>query len=175
MSADLNYTLKRLVNGLNSDNHTVKRGFFLAMSQVLVRFKKQIDAMKLLKFITEETKSSKGMKNPEINALTLGKLMCLSAIVESQMYQLSSTQVNHDALNKVANDLLQMLKDHEFTRESIQQVLVKMLTNVEPLNAGAKILDRIVAEIFTVSEWKSFIFKHSDNLSIFLALRSVYL
>ena len=29
MSPDLNYTLKRLMRGLNSDDHTVKRGFFL--------------------------------------------------------------------------------------------------------------------------------------------------
>lgn len=42
--------------------------------------------MKLLKFVTEETKCAKGMKNPEINALTIGKMMCLSAVVESQLY-----------------------------------------------------------------------------------------
>lgn len=42
--------------------------------------------MKLLKFVTEETKTSKGMKNPEIHAQTIGKLMCISAIVESQLY-----------------------------------------------------------------------------------------
>ena len=120
MTADLNYALKRLVNGLISDNHLVKRGFFLAASQVLVRFKKQIDPMKLLKYVTEETKSAKGMKNPEIHALTIGKMMCLSAVVESQLYQLSPTQINHDALNKVSNDLLQMYKDHEFARESVQ-------------------------------------------------------
>ena len=35
VSADLNYTLKRLVRGLYSENHTVKQGFFLA--SVLVR------------------------------------------------------------------------------------------------------------------------------------------
>jgi hypothetical protein len=50
-----------------------------------------------------------------------------------------------------------------------------MLTNVVPLNAGAKILDRIVAEIFTVTEWKSFLYKHFDNLSLFLTIRNVYL
>lgn len=30
MAPDVNYTLKRLVRGLISDNHAVKRGFFLA-------------------------------------------------------------------------------------------------------------------------------------------------
>ena len=39
MSADLNYTLKRLVKGLTSDNHLVKKGFFLAAVEVVRRFK----------------------------------------------------------------------------------------------------------------------------------------
>ena len=39
MSADLNYTLKRLVMGLSSENHTVKRGFFVATVEVVRRFK----------------------------------------------------------------------------------------------------------------------------------------
>ena len=39
MSADLNYTLKRLVRGLSSENHAVKRGFFLATVEVVRRFK----------------------------------------------------------------------------------------------------------------------------------------
>ena len=32
MTADLNYALKRLVRGLCSDNHSVKKGYFLAAS-----------------------------------------------------------------------------------------------------------------------------------------------
>jgi len=35
LSADLNYTLKRLIRGLCSDNHLVKKGFFLASVMVL--------------------------------------------------------------------------------------------------------------------------------------------
>ena len=38
LSADLNYTLKRLIRGLCSDNHFVKKGFFLASVMVLSRF-----------------------------------------------------------------------------------------------------------------------------------------
>jgi len=30
MTADLNYALKRLIKGLCSNNHAVKKGFFLA-------------------------------------------------------------------------------------------------------------------------------------------------
>ena len=43
MSADVNYSVKRLVRGLASDSHHLKKGFYLAFSQVLDRFRKQID------------------------------------------------------------------------------------------------------------------------------------
>lgn len=73
--------------------------------------------------------------------------MCLSAIVESALYQISPTQINHDAFNKVANDLLQIRKDHDYCRESVQAVLVKMLKNITPINHGAKLLERIANEV----------------------------
>jgi len=82
--------------------------------------------------------------------------MCISAVVESQLYQLSPTQINHDAFNKVANDLLQIYKDHDYCRESIQSVLVKLLKNVTPTNHGAKLLERIAVEV--IGEWKQFVF-----------------
>ena len=87
MSADLNYTLKRLVRGLSSENHTIKRGFFLATVEVGRRFKAQIDTIKLIRYMKEETKTASTMKNPEINALALGQFMCLSTLVESEAYQ----------------------------------------------------------------------------------------
>ena len=87
MSADLNYTLKRLVRGLSSENHSVKRGFFLATVEVVRRFKMQIDMGKLMRYMKDETKTAATMKNPEINAMALGQLMCLSALVESEAYQ----------------------------------------------------------------------------------------
>lgn len=83
MSADLNYTLKRLVGGVVSDNHQVKKGFFIALVAVVKRFKAQIDMTKLLAYVKEETKVTKVMKPHESNAAILGKLMVLSALVES--------------------------------------------------------------------------------------------
>lgn len=55
MAPDVNYTLKRLVRGLISDNHAVKRGFFLASVQVLGRFKEAIEFQKYIDFIKAET------------------------------------------------------------------------------------------------------------------------
>jgi len=51
MAPDVNYTVKRLVRGLISDNHAVKRGFFLASVQVLARFKEAIEFQKYVDFI----------------------------------------------------------------------------------------------------------------------------
>jgi hypothetical protein len=173
MSADLNYALKRLIRGLSSENHAVKQGYYLATAQVLSRFKKQIDSMKLLKFVTEETKVSKGMKQPEIHAQTIAKLMCTTAVVESQLYQVSPTQINHDAFNKIANDLIQTYKDHDYCRESVQVVLAKLLRNVAPLNHGAKLLERIAVEL--IADWKTFVWQHADNLGFYLQMRAAYL
>ena len=43
MSADLNYTLKRVINGLTSDIHNIKRGYFLVAVDIFTRFKNKID------------------------------------------------------------------------------------------------------------------------------------
>ena len=86
MSADLNYTLKRVISGLTSDIHNVKKGFFLVAVDVFTRFKKKIDFPKLIKFIRKETKTTSTMKNPEVHSLVLGKMVCLSALVDSQAY-----------------------------------------------------------------------------------------
>jgi len=90
MSADLNYSLKRLVKGLCSENHGVKQGFFLASAMVLNRFHKTVDFDRYISMVQEETKSNSTMKNPEIHTLMMGRMMCVSAIVDSQWVQKSS-------------------------------------------------------------------------------------
>lgn len=99
MSADLNYTLKRLISGVISEDHTIKKGFFIALVAVLKRFKAQIDLQKFMVFVGEETKVTKLMRPGEINAAILGKLMVMSAIVEAQAFQ-AGTSVNFEAYNK---------------------------------------------------------------------------
>jgi len=91
VSADLNYTLKRLVRGLNSDNHAVKQGFFLASVMVLNKFKHLIDFEKYLKYIFNETKNSSAMKSSESNNNSIGRMMCMSACVEAKIFISGST------------------------------------------------------------------------------------
>lgn len=179
MSADLNYTLKRLNRGLSSESHSDKRGHFLATVEVVRRFKAQIDMGKLIEFVQEETKTSATMKNPEINALSLGQLMCLSALVESEAYQ-SGAQTSVETIALLATSFISLYKTYDFLRESIQAVFAKLLARL-PESHGVKLMEKILAEIILEHKDKkgfsmqNFIFEHSDNLSLYLTVRHAYL
>ncbi len=86
MSADLNYTLKRLVRGLYSENHQVKQGFFLASVLVLSKFRSAIDFEKYLKHVFAETKVHASMKSSEGNNMALGRMMAMSACIEARIF-----------------------------------------------------------------------------------------
>ena len=176
MSADLNYTLKRIVNGLVSDNHTVKRGYFLVTVDVLSRFKRQIDLVKLIKFVQKETRTSTTMKNPEIHTMVLGKMMCHSAIIDSQIYHTSTNQLNQEALNMILEDLIKLYKDHDFVKESLQTVFSRIISRFGSETQGFKVLEQLLTQLIpTEADLKLFIFAHSDNLSLFLTLKHAYL
>ena len=89
MNADLNYAIKRLIRGLTSDTHSVKRGFFLGTVLVLKRFKTQVDLPKLVEFVNEETKVASGVRGQELHSLMMGRMMCISAIIEAEFFPMS--------------------------------------------------------------------------------------
>lgn len=86
VSADLNYSLKRLIRGLYSENHGVKQGYFLTSVLVLNRFANLVDFDKYLKHVFNETKTTKAMKSSEANNMSLGRMMCMSACVEAKVF-----------------------------------------------------------------------------------------
>lgn len=86
VSADINYTLKRLIRGLYSENHQVKQGFFLASVLVLTKFKSLVDFEKYLKHVFAETKVNQAMKSSEAHNMSLGRMMCMSACIESRIF-----------------------------------------------------------------------------------------
>lgn len=113
MNADLNYTLKRLVRGLYSENHTVKQGFFLASVLVLTKFKSVIDFEKYLKHVFAETKVHQAMKSSESNNMSLGRMMCLSACIEAKIFG-SGASINQRTLNVIVQCLVELYEKHEF-------------------------------------------------------------
>lgn len=176
MSADLNYALKRLVRGLYSDNHAVKQGFFLASVVVLSRFKGNIDFEKYIEFVMEETKTNSGMKNPEIHAMLMGRMMCVSAVIESGWIGQGTNQGQQRQLLALLDILIGIYDSQEFLREAIQVIISKIL---KAQNRSVKIFDYIVQKLLgspdKIKNHKdSVIFQSSSSLSLFLTLRDIY-
>jgi len=163
MSTDLNYSLKRLVRGLYSENHAVKQGFFLASVMVLNRFGSSIDFEKYMAFVKEETKTNSGMKNPEVHAAMMGRMMCISAMIDSQWVSNAKQAV------PVIDALVEIYNTQEFLREGIQLVFVKILKSSF---GSVKLFDHIVSKL-GLNETKITI--SSSDLSLFFVLREVYI
>jgi hypothetical protein len=107
VSADLNYTLKRLIRGLYSENHQVKQGFFLTSVLVLSKFRSQVDFEKYIKHVFAETKVNQAMKSSEANNMSLGRMMAMSACIEARIFlpagqqAITASQVNQRTLNVI--------------------------------------------------------------------------
>lgn len=181
MSADLNYTLKRLVRGLYSENHSVKQGFFISSVLVLNRFKSQIDFEKYLKHVFSETKVNQGMKSSEAHNMSLGRMMCLSACIEARVFISSAAQqVNQRTLKAMVGCLVELFNSSEFLQESIVAVLAKLLTSLKDhRQVGLSALEIIVETLITGRsegsvDFKSNILSSSNKLSLYLRLKEVY-
>ena len=185
VSADLNYTLKRLVRGLYSDNHQVKQGFFLASVLVLAKFKSQIDFEKYLKHVFSETKASKAMKTSEINNMTLGRMMCMSACVEARVFQShGSNQINQRTLKVIVGCLTEIYKQADFLQESVSAILGKLLHIVQDNKQVASqavdiIMEQLVlqktADSSSQVDFQSSILANANTLSLFLRVKAFYL
>ena len=126
MSADLNYTLKRLMRGLCSENHSVKQGFFLASVLVLSKFKGQVDFEKYFKFLFNETKTSNAMKSSEANNMAMGRMMTVSACVESKVFG-AGQSINAKILKIIVDCLVEIYDHHDFLQESVSAIFSKIL------------------------------------------------
>ena len=83
MFPDLNYTLKRLVRGLTSEDGSVKEGLFLGLISVFRKFSKTIDTHKYLTLVEHETRTHNKMKQSEKSALIEGRVYSILAVIES--------------------------------------------------------------------------------------------
>jgi len=168
MTADLNYSLKRLVGGLISDNHQVKQGFFLATVMIINRFKSFIDFEKFINYVKEETKCNSGMKNPEIHCMQMARMLCVSAIIESGW--VSTASGNQTMLERLINILANIYVQHEFLREAIQITLTKIFN--QP-GRSVKIFDYTV-ETFKLNTLHSVKDQSSSDWSMYFSMRSSY-
>jgi len=130
---------------------------------VLNRMNSSINLDKYLAFMLEETKTNAGMKNPEIHALMMGRMMCVSAMIDSQW-------VSGKTFYKLLDILAKIYAEQEFLREAIQLICIKVLKSS---SANIALFDKIVSDLKMLSEAKAL--SSSADLSLFLCLRDIYL
>jgi len=119
------------------------------------------------------------MKNPEINALALGQLMCLSSLIESEAYK-AGNLFNSDVLMSLTSSLIYLYQTYDFLHESIQTALVKLIKSLPTENHGTKVFEKVVTELLVAHKKPDgsitdFLFIHLDNLSLFFSLKHLYL
>ena len=134
---------------------------------------------KLINLIKEETKTSKIMKNPEINALALGQFMCLSALIESEAYK-TGNLVNSDVLMSLTSSMIHLYQTYDFLHESIQTAFSKLIQSLPLESHGTKVFEKVVAELLIANKNKDgqlqdFLFAHMDNLCLFFTLKHLYI
>jgi hypothetical protein len=169
MGPDLNYTIKRLVRGLASENNLTKKGFFFASVQVYARFGSQIDCLKLLEHIQEQMQTTKTMKHPEINALHLGKMMNLSACIESDLFLQMKNQ--KETIKLLLQNLTDLYMACQFLRESLISVIQSLLRRAKNSSSTCWIVTHLIEKLFNAGNGNRVTtFSHPDQISLYLVL-----
>ena len=75
----------------------------------------------------------------------------------------------------VVEDLVELYKEHDFLRESLQAVFQRMLVKAQSEAQGVKLLEELMDKLVNTENLQNFLFTHSDNLSLFFTLRHAYL
>jgi len=115
------------------------------------------------------------MKNPEIHSILMGRMMCVSAIIESGWITQATSQSQSKQLMTLLDTLIDIYHLQEFLREAIQVIIVKVLkTQIK----SVKIFDYLVQKLLffsTKESQENTIFLSSSNLSLYLSLKEMYL
>jgi len=110
----------------------------------------------------------------------MGRMMCVSAILESGWVTQGSAQGSQKQLMSLIDILVEVYHRQEFLREAIQVIVVKVLRT---LVKGVKVFDYVVEKLLLANkptegkqaQLQDTIFQTSSSLSLFLCLRDAYL
>lgn len=69
--------------------------------------------------------------------------------------------------------LLSLYKKHDFLRESLQKLFVK-LVNQTPTNVSTRLLEKLASQLLQTSNLKDFLFEHNDNLALYFCLKPLF-
>ena len=156
---------------------------------VLNRFKSSIDFEKYLKHMFSETKVNQTMKSAETNNASLGRMMCLSALIEAKVFYTSPSQINQRTLKVIVGCLVELYTKYDFLQESISAVFSKLLTILkEQKQYGLQALEIIVDALIVNKgskgekepeksgsfDFRANILNESNRLSLYLRMKEVY-
>ena len=65
-----------------------------------------------------ETKVNQTMKSAETNNASLGRMMCLSALIEAKVFYTSPSQINQRTLKVIVGCLVELYTKYDFLQES---------------------------------------------------------
>lgn len=162
ISADLNYTLKRLISGLSSELSVHKQGYFLTLVLLLKAF--DVDSKKLITYMLSETKDGKAMKRSEKHHFGSCRLLILSAVVEAGLDE-------EEWVSQVGKEFVELWRKHTGLRQSIVASVNKTL---QKLSDGARVtMLQTVSSLFkleNINSLKTYIFSDSNSLALYLSL-----
>lgn len=93
---------------------------------VLNKFKNLIDFEKYLKYVFSETKNTSDSKSSETNNNAIGRMMCMSACVESKTFGHGSS-INQKTLKVIVGCLTEIYLQNDFLQESVGAIIHKIL------------------------------------------------
>ena len=142
LSADVLYSLKRLVRGLPSSREAARQGFSLALSECLSWLSDVLPVQYVLHLIETSLVVSGGMKGQEEKDIYFGRLFAFMALIRSDMIRnISDEKIIQEILDQICDlaskksflsewctqlilDLAEAVKDNH--EDSIKALLQKM-------------------------------------------------
>ena len=137
-SADLLYSLKRLIRGLASSRDGAREGFCLALIQLL-RTRHEIEPIEVFKQIVDLLQVPKGGTTQEEKECHFGRLFGCKALIQAELTALSDKdakrvlkQGNHEELVawKVQEELLRLQKLKSYLSEGCYCTLMQLLAGI---------------------------------------------
>jgi len=164
--ADLDYSIKRIISGLSSENSEVKEGYFLVLVLLFKNFWVLFDKSKLINYIVEETKNSKALKKSEKTHFSVGRLLCFNSVIEAMPVE----SEGEEWIELLAKELLSVYNHNEGLRQGVISVALKAM-KVKLIENGLNVfLNTFGAQILNEKNQTTSLYLSIHNFTLYLAL-----
>uniref|UniRef100_A0A7S3KP36 Uncharacterized protein n=1 Tax=Euplotes crassus TaxID=5936 RepID=A0A7S3KP36_EUPCR len=140
VSPDLNYTIKKLISGITEQIESFVKGYFLALTLIVQRFKDKIDFSKLINYAVDKTSLSKAKTKSQRKELAFGRLLIFSALSQASVFE-TSHSLDQSQLEELVNSFFFEVsrifnQQHQF-RESALKTIEKTFDHLSETNPKA--------------------------------------